>query len=124
MGVEEIILIGGLGFAAYYVWTNSAIGQLSDTLLGGVEDGIKDAEGIFSTIEKGVVSFATSAADDLASIENIGVGTIPTCVSGGLLGFTCGICENKDNVDGLCYNRCPSGKNRVAGMPYLCSKRG
>jgi hypothetical protein len=31
-------------------------------------------------------------------------------------------CDEKENVDGLCYKRCPSGYKRVAGMPYLCRK--
>ena len=31
-------------------------------------------------------------------------------------------CDDKENIDGLCYRRCPSGYKRVAGMPYLCRK--
>jgi hypothetical protein len=31
-------------------------------------------------------------------------------------------CDDKENVDGLCYRRCPGGYKRVPGMPYLCRK--
>ena len=34
-------------------------------------------------------------------------------------------CNNgADNVDGLCYNKCPDGWEHVPGMPYNCRKSG
>jgi len=30
--------------------------------------------------------------------------------------------EHKDEVDALCYKRCPPGMRHVPGMPYLCFK--
>ena len=32
--------------------------------------------------------------------------------------LVCG--KGRENVDSLCYAKCPPGKNRVPGMPYLC----
>jgi hypothetical protein len=120
MGVEEIVLIAGLGFAAYYMWTNSAIGQLTDTIVGGAEEAIKDAVGIFETIEGGIVDFANKAASEIQTSVDVGIGEIPNCRSD----WTCGHCDGgkKNNIDGLCYNDCPRGLTRRPAMPYSCYK--
>lgn len=85
-----------------------------------------------------------------ADVEDVGVGkavNLETCPSGwsddGLVcrepidwsnlsggrvigkldsGGTCG--SDRDLVDGLCYKKCPAGKSRVPGMPYLCRTDG
>ena len=33
-------------------------------------------------------------------------------------------CGDKENIDGLCYNRCDPGWEHIPGMPYLCRKIG
>lgn len=32
--------------------------------------------------------------------------------------------DNHDMVDGLCYNKCPTGSTHATAMPYLCQSGG
>ena len=36
--------------------------------------------------------------------------------------LTCDGYGDRENVDALCYKRCPEGMRHVPGMPYLCFK--
>ena len=36
--------------------------------------------------------------------------------------FTCDDYGDRENVDGLCYKKCPEGMQHVPSMPYLCYK--
>jgi hypothetical protein len=91
----------------------------------------------------GVISKCPPGFDDTGLFCNqksytIGAGTIPACHTDGCPGkwgapcckvckpakTVCGICGDKDKIDGLCYKKCRQGDNHIPGAPTQCRSGG
>jgi hypothetical protein len=81
------------------------------------------------TMSKCPSGFTDSGLFCNVKTRNVGVGTPKTCQKTGK-----GLCHTKrpwhcsggarEEIDGLCYNKCNAGEVHVPGMPYLCRKSG
>lgn len=140
--ITEVAVVGGLGLLAWYMLKDSAIGRVAEQVADTTERVVSaaatsanqalDFVGVLQQYSPSTL--IPNAIRDVQRSTNVGAGTLPQCrteqvfdkgwdglnwrgLGGGQT--SCG-CGDRDNVDGLCYNRCPSGTNRVSGMPYLC----
>jgi hypothetical protein len=133
----NIVAIGGLAVVSYFLLRETRVGNAVNAVADATSSVVSNVSETFTMSQAfNPIRLATNVVNDIQRSTNVGVGTIPTCRSEpifdkgwdgalwrGLGGgqTTCGICDGgRQNVDGLCYNPCPSGTNRVAGMPYLC----
>ena len=133
----NIVAIGGLAVVSYFLLRETRVGNAVNAVADATSSVVSNVSETFTMSQAfNPIRLATNVVNDIQRSTNVGVGTIPTCRSEpifdkgwdgalwrGLGGgqTTCGICDGgRQMVDGLCYNPCPSGTNRVAGMPYLC----
>jgi hypothetical protein len=140
--LTEVVVVGGLGVLAWWWLKDSAVGgavgQVAEVASKAVETAaglVNQALDVVNVVQQyNPVALVSNAVKEVQQSTDVGVGTIPSCrtepvfdkgwdglnwrgLGGGQT--SCG-CGDRENVDGLCYTRCPSGKSRVAGMPYLC----
>ena len=141
--LTEVALVGGLGLLAWYWLKDSAVGgavgqvaEVAGRVVETAAGSVNQALNVVEVVQQyNPVALVSNAVSEVQQSTDVGVGTIPSCrtepvfdkgwdglnwrgLGGGQT--SCGCDGGRENVDGLCYNRCPSGRNRVAGMPYLC----
>ena len=133
----NIAALGGLALASYFLLRESSVGNAVGAVADATTNVVNSVSDTFTASQVfNPIRLAANVVGELQRSTNVGVGTIPKCRSEpivdkggdgawwrGLGGgqTTCGHCDGgRQNVDGLCYNPCPSGTSRVAGMPYLC----
>jgi hypothetical protein len=146
MSLTDIVLVGGIGFLAYQYYTNPALGtalgiaeKALNTALPVVEQVLDTADRVITNLAP-VGEFLGTGVDVLTGgyeFRDVGAGTIPEMrtepifdrgwdganwrgLGGGQVRSSCG---GKTDIDGLCYNACPSGFSREIGLPYLCSRK-
>ena len=142
--LTEVVVVGGLGVLAWWWLKDSAVGgavgQVAEVASKAVETAarsVNQALDVVNVVQQyNPVALVSKGINEIEQSTDVGVGTIPSCrtehvfdkgwdgalwrgLGGGQT--TCGICDGgRENVDGLCYSRCPSGKNRVKGAPTFC----
>jgi len=151
MSLSDVVLVGGIGFLAYQYYANPALGSLRGTGLGLADRALNTAlpivDQVLSTTESVITNLAPVGEFLGTGVEvltggyefrDVGAGTIPELRSepifdqgwdgarwmglgGGQVRSSCP--SGRTDIDGLCYNACPSGFSRELGLPYLCSRR-
>ena len=141
--LTEVAVVGVLGFAAWYVFKDSALGgaveqvaEVASKVVETAAGSVNQALDVVNVVQQyNPVALVSNAVKEVQQSTDVGVGPIPSCrtepvfdkgwdglnwrgLGGGQT--SCGCDGGREDVDGLCYNRCSSGKSRVAGMPYLC----
>lgn len=148
--VLDIVVLAGVGYFAYSFFQSplgDALADVGDFAANLVNQNVTAV----SELSKGNTTSAYEAncragfnpyRPDCAvytavkSTIDVGAGVFPDfqgCPTGMTdFGLTCSswtqtiaksssCASDRENVDGLCYKKCPSSHpNRVAGMPYLC----
>jgi len=148
--VLDIVLIGGAGYLLYTFYTSplgNVLGEASDFAVNLVNQNVTAVSELSqgnttsayeANCRAGFNTYRPDCAiyNAVKSSVDVGAGIMPSfqgCPTGMTdFGLTCSSWTNtiaksascgsdRDNVDGLCYTKCPaSHPNRVSGMPYLC----